>query len=69
MTPDPARQRLIVINLVRIVGVALVLFALLVIAGRFNLPREAGYLLGAAGLFEALVAPLLLARRWRSPRE
>ena len=67
---DPAtraRNRFIIIQLVRISGVALVLIGLLVMNGRINLPREAGFVLAAAGLFEAMLAPLLLARKWKTP--
>ncbi len=66
--PDTrARNRFIIIQLVRISGVALVLIGLLVMNGRINLPREAGFVLAAAGLFEAMLAPLLLARKWKTP--
>ena len=64
-----ARNRFIIIQLVRISGVALVLIGLLVMNGRINLPREAGFVLAAAGLFEAMLAPLLLARKWKTPSQ
>lgn len=68
--PDTrARNRFIIIQLVRISGVALVLIGLLVMNGRINLPREAGFVLAAAGLFEAMLAPLLLARKWKTPSQ
>ena len=66
--PDPAKARFIVIQVVRLTGVALVLVGLLMLAGRWpEVPREAGYVLTLVGLFEALAAPTLLARRWKSP--
>jgi len=64
-----ARNRFIVIQIVRISGVAMVLVGLLVMTGRIDLPREAGFVLAAAGLFEALLAPLLLSRKWKTPSE
>ena len=68
--PDTrARNRFIIIQLVRISGVALVLIGLLVMNGRINLPREAGFVRAAAGLFEAMLAPLLLARKWKTPSQ
>lgn len=67
MSEDSARNRIIVIQVVRIMGVALVLFGLLVIAGRFDLPGEAGYVIALIGLVDTFVAPILLARRWKSP--
>lgn len=71
MSPDDtrARNRFIVIQLIRIGGVALVLVGLLVMNGRIDLPREAGFVLAAVGLFEALLAPLLLSRKWKTPAE
>ena len=67
MNDDPARARFAVIQLLRIAGVALVVFALLVIAGRFALPRAAGYVALGFGLVDVFVVPLLLARHWKSP--
>ena len=68
--PDAqARNRFIVIQLVRISGVAMVLLGLMVMTGRIDWPREAGFVLAAAGLFEALLAPLLLSRKWKTPSE
>jgi hypothetical protein len=62
-----ARQRFMVINAVRVSGVALALFGLAVIAGKFDLGREIGAFLFIVGLFEALFMPAILARRWKSP--
>jgi len=64
-----ARNRFIVIQIVRLSGVAMVLVGLLVMTGRIDWPREAGFALAAAGLFEALLAPLLLSRKWKTPAE
>lgn len=51
-------------------GVALVLVGILVQAGSFELlpqvPPGAGYVLILVGLAAAFLAPLALARRWRS---
>lgn len=58
------------IQLVRVSGVALVLVGILVQARRFELlpqvPPGAGYVLILVGLAAAFLAPLALARRWRS---
>jgi hypothetical protein len=66
-TTDPARARFFTIVLVRWGGVALVLLGLLIARRRIDLPVEAGYALLVIGVFEALVLPVLLARRWKSP--
>ena len=64
-----ARNRFFALSTFRLVGALLVVFGLVAAAGRLeSIPREAGVaivLVGAAGF--ALV-PLLLARRWRTPK-
>ena len=64
---DPAKARYMAIQAMRWVGVALVIFGLLVIYRRIDLPKEAGYVLFLVGVFDALVMPTILARRWKSP--
>lgn len=64
-----ARNRFIVIQIVRLGGVAMVLVGLMVMTGKLDWPREAGFVLAAAGLLEALLAPLLLSRKWKTPSE
>jgi hypothetical protein len=67
MTEDPARRRFMVVQAMRWAGVAFVILGLLVINGRVDLPREAGYVLFLIGIVDALVMPTVLARRWKSP--
>lgn len=68
--PDvQARNRFIVIQFVRISGVAMVLLGLLVMTGRIDWPRKIGFVLATLGLFEALLMPLLLSRKWKTPSE
>lgn len=73
MIPDPAadraRSRFIAIQAMRWIGLAMVIVALLIINRRIDLPKEAGYLLFLFGLFDALIMPIILARRWKSPPE
>ena len=64
-----ARNRFIAIQLVRISGVVMVLLGLLAMNGRLNWPREAGYVLAVLGLIGALLAPILLARKWKTRSE
>lgn len=61
-----ARSRFIAMQFVRLSGVAMALFGVLILGGKVDLPREAGYVLGVVGLFDAFIAPILLARRWKS---
>ena len=68
MNQDPAASRFAVIQLVRWSGVVLSVLGLLVITGRFDLPKFIGYGLFLAGLIDAFFAPVLLARHWKSPK-
>ena len=69
---DPAQGRFIVIQLVRLAGVAMVLIGVLLQAGRIEalrgVPVEVGYVLIVIGMLDVFVMPQVLARRWRSPR-
>ena len=62
-----ARNRFLVINVIRVGGVAMILFAILILQGVVPLPEIAGYVVLVLGLGEAFVVPQLLARAWRSP--
>lgn len=67
MKKDPAKARFFVIQAMRWSGLAFFAVGLLVLYGRIALPEAAGYTLAVVGIFEALVMPTLLARRWKSP--
>lgn len=62
-----ARRRFMLLNLVRVSGVALALFGLAGIAGKLGMGKEIGGVLFLVGLFEALIAPIFLAKQWKSP--
>ncbi len=70
---DPAAARFTIIQLVRFAGVAMVLLGLAIESGRVEalsgIPSIAGYALIVVGLVDVFVAPLMLARRWRTPKE
>ena len=68
MAPDAdiARQRFLIINAVRLAGIALLLAGIAVLRGTWVLPNGAGPALVVAGAFGAFLAPTLLARRWSS---
>lgn len=68
MSDDRARARFIAIQALRWTGVAMVLIGLLAMNGRIDLPGAAGYVLVTVGLFDVLIMPTVLARRWRTPR-
>lgn len=65
--PDPAKSRFIAIQLIRLTGVGMVMLGIAIMVGKVDLPRVAGYLLAAIGLFDAMAMPTILARRWRTP--
>jgi len=61
-----ARQRYMILNLVRVAGVAMVLAGIAIARGVIDLPVPLGWVLAFAGLFDFFFAPRLLARGWRS---
>lgn len=74
MTPDEkeaqARIRYFVMTFARIAGAALVMFGIVITAGRFEgVPVAAGYVMVVAGLIDIAVVPRMLARKWRTPPE
>jgi hypothetical protein len=69
MNDDGARRRFFAITAIRLTGIGLILLGLTIMVGKTSLPEWTGYLLTIAGAFDALIAPILLARRWKSPSE
>ena len=65
--PDPARGRYVVMQMLRLSGVAMVLVGLLVINRKIDLPEVAGYGLLVVGLLDVFLMPALLAKRWKTP--
>jgi len=69
---EQARNRWMAIQVMRIMGVALVVLGILMtqgavdIAGEVN--REVGYGFVVVGLLDGFLVPTFLARKWRSPR-
>ena len=67
VSDEVARNRWLVINAVRVAGVAMVLVGILGLRGVIEYPDVAGYILLVVGLFDIFAVPLLLARKWRTP--
>ena len=65
--PDPAKARWIAIQAVRWTGLGLFILGLLIYARKIDLPIEAGWVLMAVGLLDALFVPGVLARKWKTP--
>ncbi|HMO74798.1 MAG TPA: hypothetical protein PKD99_10110 [Sphingopyxis sp.] len=69
-----AKKRFLALALMRIVGALLVLAGFVLIRGGFELAgqpmdRWIGVAAVLIGAFDFAVMPLLLARRWRSPKD
>jgi len=67
-----ARQRYFALTLIRLTGVALVMFGFLIIRQRFgwvqgNNAKIMGTIIAFVGLFQALIVPRALIRAWRTP--
>lgn len=66
--PDTlAKQRFMIMQVMRLAGVALFVFGILIVMGMVPLPAIAGYVLAVVGIFDAFMMPVILARRWKSP--
>jgi drug/metabolite transporter (DMT)-like permease len=69
-----AKKRFFAINVMRVMGIAFLMAGFILIAGRWELAgqptdRYLGIALVLIGAFDFAVFPMLLARRWRSPRD
>jgi drug/metabolite transporter (DMT)-like permease len=67
---DPARARFFALGMIRLCGVALAFLGVAILSKRWIEPAEIiGGALMAIGAFEVLVLPIILAKRWRTPKE
>ena len=64
---DPAQGKWMIMQVVRLAGVAMVVLGALIISGKIDWHPAIGYVLAANGLLDVFVIPLVLARRWKSP--
>lgn len=69
MTEDDklARNRFLVLNLVRLSGLVAILIGIAIHYGRIPLPQPVAWILVAAGFFEFFFMPNIVARKWRTP--
>jgi hypothetical protein len=67
VSDEVARGRWLVINLLRLGGVAMVIAGMLGTRQVLEIPMIAAYALIAIGLLDISLVPLFLARRWRTP--
>ena len=67
---DPARARFFALGLIRFSGVAIAFLGVAILSKRWVEPAEIiGGALMAIGAFEVLVLPIILAKRWRTPKK
>ncbi|ODS96366.1 MAG: hypothetical protein ABS49_10480 [Erythrobacter sp. SCN 62-14] len=58
------RQRFVIMNVARLVGLAMVLLGITITQGVFDLPFVLGAALAVIGLVDFFVLPVVLARAW-----
>lgn len=69
MDDSQARNRFLAISLLRLAGALLILFGLAIAAGRLpDVPRLVGIIAVLVGALDFALVPLMLARRWRTPK-
>jgi len=66
---DPAEARFYFIMFHRLIGTVLVVLGAMCIAGTLSWGSTIGMVLMVVGLLDFFVAPVLLARLWKSPGE
>ena len=66
---DPARGRFYFMAAHRLVGAVLVMLGMLAMQGALDWGERLGMVLALVGLIVFFVVPLVLARKFRSPRE
>ncbi len=68
MTPDPAQNRWMLINVLRVGGIIMMVIGLLIWKKNIGGYQDdlVGKIIFVLGLFETLVIPALLRRAWRS---
>lgn len=63
-----ARQRFIILTVLRALGVALMLLGMGIIGSRLVEPSDViGSIIFAVGFLDSLIVPRLLIRKWRTP--
>ncbi len=68
--PDPARARFFALGLIRLGGVAIAFLGISILAKRWIEPAEVvGGLFLVMGAVNVFVLPLILVKRWRTPKE
>lgn len=68
--PDPARARFFALGLIRLSGVVVAFTGVSIVVKRWLEPADLiGGALMAVGAFAVMILPLMLVKRWRTPKE
>jgi hypothetical protein len=65
MNDDQAKQGFVVLQVMRLGGIALAVLGLAILAGKIHGPLVLGRGLVVLGVIESLLLPALLARKWK----
>jgi hypothetical protein len=63
-----AKRRFLAISLIRLSGGAFLTLGLVILGGKLDMPSAAGWAFTVVGFVDLLVAPVFLARKWKTPR-
>ena len=66
---DLAKRRFLALAMIRVTGTMIAIFGAAILGGKVALPNMAGALLLIAGAADAVVVPVLLARKWKNRRK
>jgi len=69
VSEETARNRWAVIQVMRVLGFAMVLVGILMVRGVIEASALLGYILIGIGLLDGFLMPQFLARKWRTPPE
>lgn len=69
MDDDPAKGRFMFMQMMRLGGLLLVIGAVLILSGKVPGPPVLGYGLLLLGVVEFFAMPIMLAKRWKTPKE
>jgi len=64
-----AKQRFMLLNVVRLMGLVMVLVGIAITQGAIDLPFAVGVVLAIFGLLEFFLMPNIIAKSWRNSEE
>lgn len=64
-----AKQRFVILSVMRLSGALLFGFGLITLSGNTFLPKELGYPLVLLGMADFMLVPWWLAKKWKTPEQ